>query len=381
LIKKSYLLSPGPTPVPERVLASAALPIIHHRTEEFSEILQETCEGIQYVFQTKNDVFVLTSSGSGAMEAAVVNTLSPGDKVISINGGKFGDRWGKICRAYGIETHEIILEWGDHLEKDVLAKELRAHSDAKAVFATLAETSTGTVYDIQGYGSVISETDAILVVDAISGIGATPCPMDAWNVDVLLSGSQKSFMAPPGLAYISFSPKAWIRVEASALPKFYFDAKASKKSWEKRTTPWTPAISLVIQQREALQIIRNIGLENLIRHHHILGCAARAGVLAMGLQLLSRRPGNILTAFKTPEGVDGIRLLKTLQHKYKVQVAGAQLPHKGEFIRIAHLGYMGGFDVIIAMSALEMALFETGYNFKKGEAIKAAQDILKENWE
>jgi aspartate aminotransferase-like enzyme len=381
LIKKHYLLSPGPTPVPEKVLACATLPIIHHRTDEFSQILMETCEGIQYVFQTENDVFILTSSGSGAMEAAVVNTLSPGDKVISINGGKFGDRWGKICRAYGIETREITLEWGDYLTKDVLAREMRIQSGTKAVFATLAETSTGTVYDIQAYGSVVSDTDAILVVDAISGIGATPCPMDDWKVDVLLSGSQKSFMTPPGLAYISFSPKAWACVETASLPKFYFDARAAKKSMAKRTTPWTPAISLVIQQREALRIIRTIGLENLIRHHQTLGRATRAGVQAIGLHLLSRRPGNILTAFKIPKGMDGNGLLKILQKKYQIQVAGAQDPHKGEFIRIAHLGYMGGFDVMTAMSALEMALSETGYHFKKGEAIRAAQEILKENWE
>jgi len=381
LIKKKYLLSPGPTPIPESVLMAATHPIMHHRTEDFSAILLETTEGIKDIFQTRNDAFILTSSGTGAMEAAVVNSLSPGDRAITINGGKFGGRWSEICHVYGVDVHEIILDWGDDLPKERLAEELKAHQDAKVVFATLAETSTGAVSDIQGYGEVVSETKSILVVDGISGIGATPCPMDDWNVDILISGSQKSFMTPPGLAYISFSPKAWQFVDKSALPKFYFDANAAKKSLDKKTTPWTPAISLVIQQREALRIIQNIGLENMIMHHRILGAATRAGVEALGLELLSRHPGNILTAVKVPVGIDGIRLLRTMQEKYKAYVAGAQEPHKGEFFRIAHLGYMGGFDVITALSALEMSLSDLRYTFPEGESIKAAQNILKENWE
>ncbi|MBN1222458.1 MAG: alanine--glyoxylate aminotransferase family protein [Candidatus Aminicenantes bacterium] len=381
LIKKPYLLTPGPTPLPDRVLACALQPIMHHRTREFSEIYMETCEGIKYVFQTQQDVFVLTSSGSGAMEAAVVNTLSPGDEVISINGGKFGDRWGKICRAYGVESHEIMLEWGDALSPEALAEELQAHPASKAVLATLAETSTGTVFDIQGFGKVVSDTEAILVVDAISGIGATPCPMDDWKVDVLISASQKSFMAPPGLAYISFGGKAWNLAGKATLPKFYFDVMAAKKSLGKRTTPWSPAISLIIQQREALRFIRDIGLENLLGHHDILGRAVRSGVRAIGLELLSKRSGNILTAVKIPKGVDGNALLKKMQDKYKVHIAGAQEPHKGEFIRIAHLGYMGAFDIITALSALEMALSESGYGFQIGEAVKAAEEIIKENWQ
>jgi aspartate aminotransferase-like enzyme len=381
LLKKNYLLTPGPTPIPERVLMAASQPLMHHRTEEFSAILQEAQEGIKHIFQTKNDIFILTSSGSGAMEAAVVNSLSPGDRAITINGGKFGDRWGKICRAYGVDIQEIKLDWGDDLSKGGLSEALKAHPETKAVFTTLTETSTGTLFDIQGFGELISKTQSILVVDGISGVGTTPCPMDDWNIDILISGSQKSFMTPPGLAYIAFSPKAWHFVEKSTLPKFYFDAKAAKKSHERNTTPWTPAISLVMQQTEALRIILNIGLANLIAHHRILGQATRAGVEALGLELLSRHPANILTAIKVPSGIDGIRLLKTMQDKYKAHVAGAQEPHKGEFFRIAHLGYMGGFDVITALSALEMSLSDLKYPYPQGESVKAAQIILKENWE
>ncbi len=381
MIKKYYLLSPGPTPVPENVLAAAAEPIIHHRTPEFSGIFMEVSEGLKYVFGTEEDVFILTSSGSGAMETAVINTLNPSDKVITLSGGKFGERWGKICRAYGIEVREIELEWGELFSKEQLAEELKANPETKAVFATLSETSSGTVYDIQGYGEVIDKTDAILVVDGISGLGATPCPMDEWKVDIMVAGSQKSFMIPPGLAYLGFSPKAWNLVENSTLPKFYFDAKAYKKNLVKKTTPWTPAVSLIIQQKKALDLIKSIGLEKLFEHHRILGDATRAGIKALGLELLSKNPGNILTAVKVPAGVDGVQLVKTMQGKYMAYIAGGQDPYKGKIFRIAHLGYMGGFDIITALSALEMTLSELGYDFESGSSLKAAENILKENWE
>ncbi len=381
MIKKYYLLSPGPTPVPEDVLAAAAEPIIHHRTPEFSGIFMEVSEGLKYVFGTKEDVFVLTSSGSGAMETAVINTLNPGDKVITLNGGKFGERWGKICRAYGVEVREIELEWGELFSKEELAAELKANPETKAVFATLSETSSGTVYDIQGYGEIVASTEAILVVDGISGLGATPCPMDEWKVDIMVAGSQKSFMIPPGLAYIAFSPKAWNLVENSTLPKFYFDAKAYKKNLTKKTTPWTPAVSLIIQQKKALDIIKSFGLEKLFEHHRILGDATRAGVKALGMELLSKNPGNILTAVKVPAGIDGVQLVKTMQGKYMAYIAGGQDPYKGKIFRIAHLGYMGGFDIITALSALEMTLSELGYEFESGSSLKAAETILKENWE
>ncbi len=381
MIKKYYLLSPGPTPVPEETLAAAAVPIIHHRTSEFSDILMETVEGLKYVFQTEHDVFILTSSGTGAMELAVTNTLCPGDKVITLNAGKFGERWGHICRAYGVDVREIVLEWGEPFTKEQLADELRANPETKAFFSILSETSTGTVYDIQGYGEVLAQSDAILVVDGISGIGATPCPMDEWKVDIIVAGSQKSFMIPPGLAYIAFSPKAWNLVEKSTMPKFYFDAKKYKKSLGKRTTPYTPAVSLIIQQKKSLDIIKAMGLEKLFEHHRILGDTTRAAVHAIGLELLSKIPGNIVTAVKVPAGVDGLKIVKTMQGKYMAYIAGAQDPHKGEFFRIAHLGYMGGFDVITALAALEMTLAELGFDFETGKGIKAAEEILKENWE
>jgi len=381
MIKKYYLLSPGPTPIPEEVLAVASEPIIHHRTPEFSKIFMEVSEGLKYVFGTKQEVFILASSGSGAMEAAVINSLSARDKVITINGGKFGERWGNICRAYGVEVREIVLEWGELFTKEQLAAELKANLGTKAVFTTLSETSSGTIYDIQGYGEVLSKSEALLVVDGISGIGATPCPMDEWKIDILVAGSQKSFMIPPGLAYIAFSPKAWKMAEKSTLPKFYFDAKRYKKNLEKQTTPWTPAISLIIQQKKALDIIKSMGLEKILEHHRILADATRAGVKALGLELLSKWPGNILTAIKVPASIDGVKLVKTMQDKYWAYIAGGQDPYKGKIFRIAHLGYMGGFDVITALTALEMTLSDLGYEFEVGSSIRAAEAILKENWQ
>jgi aspartate aminotransferase-like enzyme len=382
MIKKYYLLSPGPTPVPERALSAAAEPIIHHRTAEFSAIFMEVTEGIKRVFGTKEDAYILTSSGTGAMETAVVNLLSPGDKVLSINGGKFGERWGNICKAYGIAYKEIVLDpWGKDFSKEELEAELKAMPDCKAVLATLSETSSGAMFDIQGFGEVVARTSAVLVVDGISGAGVTPCPMDEWKVDVLLSGSQKSFMIPPGLAFIALSPKAWALAANSKLPKFYFDLKKAKKNLANQTTPWTPGVSLIIQQKHALDIINKMGLEALFAHHRILADATRAGVKALGLQLLPQRPGNVLTCCKVPEGIEGGKLVKTMQGKYMAYIAGGQDPYKGKIFRIAHLGYMGGFDIITALSALEMTLMDLGYKFEAGAGISAAQAILKENWQ
>jgi aspartate aminotransferase-like enzyme len=281
-----------------------------------------------------------------------------------------------------VQAQEIKAPWGTDIPPAELAAFLETHPDSRAVFCTLSETSTGTVYDVEGFARLTAATQTLLVVDGISGLGAMPCPMDRWGVDVLISGSQKSFMTPPGLAFIAFSGKAWESVEASRLPRFYFDAQAARNALGKRTSAWTPAISLVRQLREALKILRSIGLQGLFAHHRALADAARAGVRALGLELLSQRPGNILTAVKTPSGLDGSRLVKIMQTRFKTHIAGAQDPHQGEFFRIGHLGFIGGFDIITALSALEMTLGELGYtNFERGGALKAAQAIIKENWQ
>ncbi len=380
MIKKYYLLSPGPVPIPFETLSVASEPIIHHRTAEFSKIFMEVSEDLKYVFQTKRDVYILLSSGTGGMEAAVTNTLSPGDKVIVLNGGKFGERWGNIAKAYGLNIVEIVLEWGDPFTKEQLEEKLKENPDTKAVLATLSETSSGSVYDIKGYGEVCKKFDAILIVDAISGLGATPCPMDEWGIDVLVSASQKALMVPPGLAYIAFSEKAWKMVETSKLPKFYFDIKKYKKNLEKQTTPFTPAISLIIQQKKSLELIKKIGLEALFEHHRILAEGTREGVKALKLELLSKIPGNICTAVKVPAGIDGEKIVKTMRNKYLAYIAEGQEPYKGKIFRIAHLGYMGAFEIITALSALEMTLSELGYPVEFGASLSAAEKVFKEAW-
>ncbi len=380
MIKKPYLLTPGPTPVPPQVLQVGGEPLIHHRSAEFSQIYMRATEGLKYIFQTCQDVYILTSSGSGAMEAAVVNILSPGEKALVINTGKFGDRWTKICCAFGINVIEVVRPWGEDLPREELADQLASHPDARAVFATLSETSTGTVFDLAGYGRLTREKDTLLVVDGISGVGAMPCPMDAWGIDVLIAGSQKSFMIPPGLAFIAFSPKGWESVKNARLPKFYFDARASRSSLLKKTSPWTPAISLIRQLEKALTIMQEIGLETLFTHHRIMAEATRAGIRALRLELLSQRPGDVLTAVKTPQGLDGNRIVKIMQDKYKTHIAGAQEPHKGKFFRIGHLGFIGGFDIMAALTALEMTLDECGFDFNRGDALGAAEAIIKEYW-
>jgi aspartate aminotransferase-like enzyme len=380
MIKKNYLMSPGPTPLPDAVVASAARPLIHHRTAEFSDIYLKASQGLKEVFGTREDVYILAASGTGAMESAVVNLHSPGDRVLSVDCGKFGARWGAIARANGLEVKEIRVDWGEDLASDRLEAELEASPGIRTVFTTLSETSTGTLYDIRSFAKIAARRDALLVVDGISGVGAHPCPMDEWGVDVLISGSQKSFMTPPGLSFIAFSRKSWERVESARLPRYYFDARAARRSLEKSTSPWTPATSLVIQLKSALDIILGLGLDTLHRHHRILGEATRSGIAALGLDLLSQKPGNALTAVRVPEGLDGKELLRLIQLKYRVFIAGAQDPHRGEFVRIGHLGYTGGFDILTALGALEMALRDLGRTDTIGRALAAAEAILKENW-
>jgi len=375
-VRKDYLLAPGPTPVPAEVLQAGALPIYHHRTPKFSKIVHDVSEDLKYLFQTKNDVYTLTSSGTGAMETAVVNLLSPGDKAIVIEGGKFGERWTKILKTYGMNPEIIKVPYGEFVTPEKLEETLKTHSDAKAVFTQLSETSTGVVYDTKGFGEVVSKTDAVLVVDGISGIGATELRCDDWNVDIALTGSQKGLMLPPGLAFISASDKAWKLIETSTCPKFYYSLKDARKSLEKDTTPWTPALTIILQLKEAMTIIKNETIEGMWQRHAWLANATRNAVGALELELFAKRPGNVLTSVKVPQGVDGAKLVKTIRDKFGVTFAGGQGTMKGNIFRIAHLGYMDRMDVIIAIAATEMALKEAGYPVKMGAGVAAAEEAL-----
>lgn len=373
-MEKKYLMTPGPTPVPPEVGLKMAEPIIHHRTPQFQEILKEVLENLKELFQTKNDILLFASSGTGAMEAVVVNLLSQGDKVIVIKGGKFGERWAEICQTYGIEVIAIDVQWGRAVEPEEIEKALHDAS-IKAVFTTLCETSTGTLSDIQKIGEVVKKSEAVLVVDAISGLGADDLQTDNWNVDIAVAGSQKGLMLPPGLSFVSISEKVWDLIEDKS-PSYYFNFKKYKAVVSKPDTPFTPAISLLIGLRESLRLIKEEGLENVLTRHRQLAAATRAGVQEIGLQLFSQRSSNAVTAVKTPVDINSSKLVSIMRDKFKVWIADGQSELKGKLFRIAHLGYMGKFDVIIALSALEMALREIGYKLELGKAVGAGEKVL-----
>jgi len=356
-MKRQILLTPGPTPIPAEVRESLSRPMIHHRTAVYQEIFKEVVEGLKTVFQTHNDLFVFTSSGTGAMETAVVNFLSPGDKAVVVIGGKFGERWGNICQAYGLNTVLFPVTWGEACDPDRLGNALKKEKDAKVVYTTLCETSTGVRYDIEALTRVAHEHGAIIVVDAISGLAADPFFTDRWGVDVVISGSQKALMLPPGLSFISVSPKAWELVKNARLPRFYFDLLKAKKAWQKFDSPFTPAISLVIALRESLKRIQKKGMEKVWKEAEDLAEMTRkAMVQRLGLSLFSKAPSNALTAVNVPGGVDGKRLVQTLRDKYGIWVAEGQGELEGKIFRIAHMGYIQKKDISFCIASLEKEL-------------------------
>ncbi len=376
-MKKQCLLTPGPTPVPPEALLSMARPIIHHRTRQFKNILKEAIEGLKYVMQTENDVFIFTSSGTGAMESAVSNVLSPGDKALVVKGGKFGERWEKIAQSYGIEVIPIDCEWGKSVDPATIEAKLKQDKDIRAVYTTLCETSTGVVNDIETIGKIVSKTRAVLIVDAISGLGAVEFKTDGWGVDIAIAGSQKGLMIPPGLAFVSITKKAWKLVEEAKSPCYYFSYKAAKKSADKTDTPWTPAVSLVIALVETLKIIKAETIEATLQRHKKMAGAVKAAVSGLGLKLLAPdAPSDAVTAIELPKSIDGAELLKTMRDKYGVSIAGGQEKLKGKICRIATMGFMTEFDVIVAISCLEIVLKEMGYSCELGTGVKAAQEAL-----
>ncbi len=379
-MEKKYLFSPGPTMLPPEVLLKMAEPIMHHREPEFEKIFAEIREGLKYLFQTKNEVLVFTSSGTGAMEGAVSNLLSRGDKALVVRGGKFGERWGEICKAFGIEFVPIDVEWGRAVEPELIKKALESDPAIRAVYTQASETSTGVRHPIREIAEIVKKyEDKVIVVDAITGIGVFDLPMDEWGIDVLVSGSQKALMLPPGLAFAALSDKAWKLVDKSDLPKFYFDFKKELKSTKKNQSSYTPAISLFVGLRESLNMIRKEGLEALFRRHEKLARATREAVKALGLGLYAPdSPSNAVTAVKIPEGIDGERLKDLFFEKFGITVAEGQDRAKGKIIRIAHLGYYDRLDMVMVISALEMLLKEMGHSFELGAGVRRLEEVLME---
>jgi aspartate aminotransferase-like enzyme len=372
-VKKIRLLTPGPTPVPERLSLRMARPIVHHRSPEFEAVFARVREGLGWLFQTKQDVLVFAASGTGAMEAAFVNFLRKGDTVVVVDGGKFGERWGKFAKAYGVNAITLKCEWGHPVERTAVASALLANPQAKAVYVQANESSTGVYHPIRELAQVTANTGAILVVDAISALGAMPLPMDEWGIDVLVSACHKALGLPPGIAFLAAGEKAWKLNEAADLPRFYFDVKRERENQRKNQTAWTPAIALVEGLDESLAMFREEGLENVFARHDRMARAARAGMQALGLTLYSKSPSPAMTTVLAPDGVDSEKLVKHLFKQYGIKLVGGQDAAKGRIFRIAHLGYFDDFDMLVVIGAVERGLHDLGARVQLGAGLAAAQ--------
>lgn len=350
--------------------------MIHHRTPQFAEIARECFENLKKVFLTENPVLIFASSGTGAMESAVANLLSRGDRAVVIRSGKFGERWGEICEAWGVEFTPVDVEWGKAVDPKDVAAALAATDGAKAVFATHCETSTGVLHPVEELAKVTADSEAVLVVDAVSSLGGVPLRTDEWGVDVVVAGSQKAIMLPPGLAFCSVSEKARRLAEKSTSPRYYFDWRAALKSHAKSDFPWTPAVNLMFSLRESLRMILEEGLENVFARHARLGRAVRAAVTALGLELFAQVPADVVTAVKVPEGIDGGALVKRLRDEQGITVAGGQAHLKGKIFRIATMGFADTYDVPVAIAGLEVVLSQLGYSFELGSGVAAAVKAL-----
>ncbi|MBI4799311.1 MAG: alanine--glyoxylate aminotransferase family protein [Desulfarculus sp.] len=379
-MKKVSLLAPGPTPVPPRTLLAMAQPLIHHRSADFQEVIGKVRAGLKKLFQTQNEVLTFCSSGTGAMESSVANLLSPGDKAITVSGGKFGERWALILKAYGCTPVEILVPWGQAVNPADVAKLLKDDPSIKAVYVQALETSTGVDHPIEELAQVTKNTGAVLVVDAVSALGAYPIPVDQWGLDVVLSGSQKALMLPPGLAFASIGPKALEMMKTSKCPKFYFSWAKELKSQGENKGAFTSPVTLFMGLLDIFAMLDEWGMDKVYAETVIRSKAFKAAVKAWGLDLYSKqRPSVALTAVQCPENIDGQKVVKWLKDKYGIFIAGGQDQAKGKIFRVAHMGYINEFDTLQAISAIEMALKGLGYAFEMGSGVAAAQKIFGEN--
>ena len=376
---KEYLLTAGPTPVPERVLLAMARPMLYHRAPAFTECLREVQDSLRWLMQTKQLPLILGGSGTAGMDAAVCNFLKTGDKAVVVRGGKFGERWGKICQAYGVECVFIDVEWGKGVDPKAVAEALDKNPGVRAVYATASETSTATKHDVEAIARVVApREDVILCVDAITAVGVFEVPVDQWGIDVTVVGSQKALMLPPGLAMVVVSDKGWKANERASLPRFYLDLLRERKSQDKGETAFTPPVSLVVGLRESLRMLKEETLPGVWNRHERLAKATRAASGGLGLELFSSSPTNAVTAYRVPSGIDGSAVIKQMRTRYGITIAGGQDHLKGKIVRIAHIGYVSEFDVITAISGLEMTLSDLGYVMRPGSGVAAAQATFAE---
>jgi len=378
-MKKYYLMAPGPTPVPSEVLLAMAQPIIHHRTPEYESLFIDVRAGLKRLFQTGQDVIPFTSSGTGAMEAAVVSTLSAGDTVLVLRAGKFGDRFEEICQAFGLKSIAVSAPFGETVPASRIADALHQHPETKAVLMQHSESSTGVLHDVKSMAAVTKSSSAILIVDAVSSLGIADLQMDAWGVDVVVAGSQKGLMLPPGLSFCAVSEKAWGHVKSSRLPKYYFDLTAEWKALRKNEAHFTPAVPIVLGLRQVLRMIDEEGLPNVFKRHERLARATRSGVEALGLELFAKTSASpALTAVIAPRGIDSEQIVSAYSTSHNITIAGGQGEMKGRVFRLGHMGYVGDFDVLTALAALEQVLHELGHPVDFGAAIRAAQKVFAE---
>ena len=373
---KKRLFAPGPTMAPPEVLLELARPVTHHRTATFRSLLKEVNELLKYVFQTSRDVYVMTGSGTVAMEAAVGNVVGRGEKMLAVVGGKFGERWRDLGKAFGAQVQTLDVEWGTAVDPDRIADALKNAPGIVAVYVTHSETSTGTAIDLKAVAEVVGRTDAVLVVDCITSIGALEMRMDDWGVDIAVTGSQKALMLPPGLGCLSCSEKAMAKIAKTDAPVYYAKIAAYEKSLANGDTPYTPANTLILALKTALEMIKAEGIEAIWAETSRRAEAMRRAAGALGLELLSSSPSDSVTAIKVPEGVDGLELPKTLVGTYGLQIAGGQSQLKGKIIRFSHMGYVDAFDTLAQVSGLEMALRDLGATVDLGAGVAAAQKVL-----
>ncbi len=371
---KNRLYTPGPTEVPHDVLTALGEAPLHHRTDEFKALFREVTDNLTYTFQTAQEPLILTASGSGAMEMTVANLFSCGDTVAVVVAGKFGERWRDIGLVYGLDVRVYDVEWGDAPDPAVLRQWLGDQGNVRGLFLTHSETSTGTIQDVRRIVSEVSDLDPLIVVDAITSLGVHDLKPDDWGLDAVVSGSQKAFMCPPGLAFLSFSDRAWEAAERSDLPKYYFSAQKARESQAKDLTPYTPAVPLFVAMAVSLRRIREEGIEAIVERHAGLGRATRAGVQAIGLELFSKHPSNGLTAILGPKGIDAEKIRSLLAERHGIRVAGGQAELKGKIFRIGHMGYYDHVDILAVLGALESVLAELGHTFPRGAGVAAAQE-------
>jgi aspartate aminotransferase-like enzyme len=372
-------MTPGPTPVPPEVLAAMALPIVHHRGPDFKPIYKQCLERLQEVFRTKGDVLLYTASGTAGLESVVSNLTSPGDRVVVVSAGYFGERWGEIATAYGCAVEHIRYEWGETPSAEDLSARLAELGGAKAVLVTQSETSTGVVSDVRAFAAAAKEAGTLIGVDAISSLGAIPCETDAWSLDSVVSGSQKALMAPPGLAMVSVSSAAWEAREDANAPRFYLDWEGMREGQESLDAPFTPAVSVVVGLNVALGMILERGLEAAFEHHIRLGRACREGIKAMGLELFSPDDDSsaVVTTVRVPDPVDGTQFLLDLRDRFGITLAPGQGPIKGHVFRIGHIGFFDIFDITTALAGIELALAEAGADIERGIAVTRALETYE----